>query len=177
MPPNTEQSQMINTESASTNQNQPAIMQSSVQYTAGKFINAPSGYGLLEWAADGHIKLFEIDPQTQQSKGVLFNIVPSDIKKITTSLAMLNLKTQDKFFGLEFSQSATPWLMAGGVLGLAMSHKKTKESGIKWWVENLKKQGVKVTDFNLSGKAGKFLIIGILAVAFILAIAMAVPSY
>jgi hypothetical protein len=50
---------------------------------------------------------------------------------------------------MDFSNSALPWLAAGGLIGLFMANRKTKQSGIQWWVDNIRAQGVAVKQLNI----------------------------
>jgi hypothetical protein len=127
-----------------------AYMQSRVQYFLGKTIYAGgSGLGLLEWSKDGHIRLFAIDPSSGQSTGVVFDCVPNQIRKVRASLTHLGIYLDDKSCNMDFSNSALPWLAAGGLIGLFMANRKTKQSGIQWWVDNIRAQGVAVKQLNI----------------------------
>lgn len=149
---------------------QGPYMQSRVQYF-GKTIFG-GGLGLLEWSGDNHIRLFAIDPATGQSKGLIFDCLPSQIRKVKATLAMLELHLDDKTHRMDFSASATPWLLAGGVLGLFMANRKQQQSGIQWWVDNLKNQGTVVKQFGM-GKTIKitlFVMLGFFGLLFLIAI-------
>jgi hypothetical protein len=127
-----------------------AYMQSRVQYFTSKTIfGSGNGLGLLEWSKDGHIRLFAIDPGTGQSTGVVFDCLPSQIRKVRASLTHLGVYLDDKTCNMDFSNSALPWLVTGGIIGLFMASRKTKQSGIQWWVDNIKAQGVTVKQLNI----------------------------
>lgn len=127
-----------------------AYMQSRVQYFLSKTIlGGGNGLGLLEWSKDGHIRLFAIDPGSGQSTGVVFDCLPNQIRKVRASLTHLGIYLDDKTCNMDFSNSALPWLAAGGIIGLFMASRKTKQSGIQWWIDNIRAQGVVVKQLNL----------------------------
>ena len=161
---------------ATPNEQKPAAMQSTVQYHAGRTNFAKAGYGLLEWTAEGHIRLFEVDPKAQKTTNLLFDLIPSQITKVTTSISILNFNFDNQVYSLDFTKSAFPWLAAGGTLGLGMAYKAKGNSGVDWWVDNLKNQGVQITDYNLNGKAGKKILIWSLVGVFVLVILFAIAG-
>ena len=149
---------------------QSPYMQSRVQYLGRTIFGG--GLGLLEWSSDSHIRLFAIDPATGQSKGVIFECLPSQIRRAKASIALLELRLDDKKYLMDFSASATTWLSAEGALGLFMANKKEKQSGVQWWVDNLKNQGIEVKQFSM-GKVFKitlFVMLGFFGLVFLIAI-------
>ncbi|MCA9329412.1 hypothetical protein KDA11_02115 [Candidatus Saccharibacteria bacterium] len=147
---------------ANSQQNQPmAYMQNRVQYL-GKTVFG-GGMGLIEWGNDGHIRLFDIDPASGQSKGIIFDCLPSQIGKASASYGTLELWISGQKHRIDFSGASSSWIMAGGALGLLMANVKEKESGVQWWIDNLRTQGVNVRQFN-QGKVIKYTLISVLGI-------------
>lgn len=122
-------------------------MQTMVTYTAIGV--STGGYGLLQWDRDGHIRLYDVNAETKQVTKAIFECLPAQIQKVRVSLSVMSIKVNNKTHNLDFSGSTLPWLAAGGAVGLYMANKGTKQSGVQWWADNIKAQGVPVTQLNM----------------------------
>lgn len=156
---------------------QNAKMQTVVEYYKG--ITVFSGtLALLEWGADDHIRLFEIDHETKQSKGLVFDITPSQIARANGTVTNLQIKTTDGHrYTMELSSTAMPWLMGGGVAGLYMADNDAGKSGIDWWMDNLKNNGVRAGFFSTSKAIKLFFIIGGLVFAALIIILLLIATF
>lgn len=96
---------------------------------------------LLEWSADGMIRLYAIDKKTNQVTGTVFESAPSEITNVRQAAGMLYLMVDKKNYTLHFSSSATVLAAMGGAASLAASSKVSEQAGVDWWVDNLKAAG------------------------------------
>ena len=159
-------------QSVASGQQNP-YMQSRVQYFAGWTAFSGSNLGLLEWSADNHIRLFAIDPDTGGSTGLIFDCLPSQIRTARATVAGLTLYTDTGSYNLDFSTGAAAWLLTVGLLGLLMAQRKQRQSGVQWWVDSLRAQGVVCYQNQAIGKGFKiFLLVmaGFMLLVFLLAV-------
>jgi len=122
----------------------PARMQAQVTYFPGVTV-AGQQYGILEWSADDHIRLFLMDADTNQATSVVFDTTVGGIEKVGGSVATLTFTINGKKYRVEFSEAARMSLAGAGVAGLVASAEFTKRSGIAVWLDALQKAGVRVT--------------------------------
>lgn len=97
---------------------------------------------LLEWGADNRIRLYEMNFDTNQATGIMFDAALSDISKITGSLNMLTFHIGDKSYRTLFAQMATAGM---GAIGAGVAIKQLNDSGAKLWINKLKQNNVKVS--------------------------------
>lgn len=100
---------------------------------------------LIEWGADNRIRLFDMDFDTQQAKGILFDAAIGDIKKVTGSVNMLTFHIDDKTYRTLFAAMRTAGV--AGAIGVGIALKELQASGAKLWINKLKQNGVKVSIF------------------------------
>lgn len=105
---------------------------------------------LIEWGADNRIRLFDMDFDSQQAIGILFDAAISDIKKVTGSVNMQTFHINDKTYRTLFATMRTAGV--AGAIGVGISLKGLKSSGVQLWINKLKQNGIKVTIFGW-GKA------------------------
>lgn len=115
------------------------LKQSRVEYNLTKL-------GLLEWSGDGHIRLFALDSAGQPAD-LIFDCLPSQIKKGRVSLGTLALQLPGKTYSLDFTGTFKQLLRLNLIRGY-MGDIKEPPSDLPWWVDNLKNQGVVVNQFN-----------------------------
>ena len=108
----------------STAQPQPATLQANILYKMGRGINVGENRGRLEWGADDHIRLFQIDDHTDQVIASVFDIRPADIISIGGVKSTVSLTTGTIFI-------------------------RFRLSGIGMWVNQFKQRGVKVTYWSI----------------------------
>lgn len=116
---------------------------------------------LLEWTADNHIRLFEMDFDTNQAKSVMFDVPVAEIQKITGSANMLTFHVAGKTYRTLFARMVTAGM--GGV-GAIAALGELKASGANIWIKKLKESGVKVNIFGM-GMSFLVVIIGVLIIA------------
>lgn len=116
------------------------LKQSRVEYNLTKL-------GLLEWSGDGHIRLFALDSATGQPADLIFDCLPSQIKRGRVSLGTLALQLPEKTYSLDFTGTFKKMLRMNLTWGF-MGDIKEPSSDLPWWVDNLKNQGVVVKQFN-----------------------------
>jgi hypothetical protein len=118
-------------------------MQAIVDYLPGVTIVGAKP-SLLEWGFDNHIRLFEMDFDTNQAKSVIFDTPVAQITKVTGSMIMLTFHIGDKKYNVQFSDTAMA-KMGVTVVGLYFAHAETKASGINDWAKRLKENAVDVS--------------------------------
>ena len=138
----------------------PAQMQAVVDYMPNVSIVGAKSV-MLEWTADNRLRLYEMDFDTKQATGIMFDVAVSEVSKVTGSVNMLTLHIGDKHYRLLFAAMRSAGL--GGV-GAAVAFNELKASGAKMWIDKLKANGVKIQIF---GWAKTWILaIGIVLVVF-----------
>ncbi|HEY8886707.1 MAG TPA: hypothetical protein VIM31_04395 [Candidatus Microsaccharimonas sp.] len=126
---------------------------------------------LLEWGADNRIRLYEMNFDTNQATGVMFDAALTDIKKVTGSINMLTFHIGDKAYRTLFARMATAGI---GAVGVGIALKELNDSGAKLWINKLKQNGIKV---RLLGWGASFAIaIGIVVVIAVIVIAVQIAN-
>jgi hypothetical protein len=97
---------------------------------------------LLEWGADNRIRMYEMNFDTNQATGIMFDAALTDIKKVTGSINMLTFHIGEKTYRALFARMATAGM---GAVGIGISLAELKVSGAKLWINKLKQGGVKVS--------------------------------
>ncbi len=137
------------------------LKQSHIEYNLSKL-------GLLEWSGDGHIRLFALDSAGQPAE-LIFDCLPSQIKRGRVSLGTLALRLPEKTYLLDFT-GAFKVLLRMNLTSGYMGDVKEPPSDLPWWVDNLKNQGVVVKQFNQK----KFSIISTIVVFVLMLVAVVI---
>ena len=143
-----------------------AQLQARVSYFSGITI-ASENYALLEWGADGRIRLFTMDADTNQAKEVIFDVALGEIEKVGGSGAMLVFVIAGKKYRVEFSGGSRLASATGSVIGLIVAYKLSKSSGVNNWLQALRSNNVKVTYITWGAIIG--ICIGLVAAILIVA--------
>jgi hypothetical protein len=120
-----------------------APLQAVVDYLPGVSIFGAKP-ALLEWGADGRIRLFEMDFDTNVAKSVIFDAAINEITKATGTMVMITFVIAGKKYNTQFSQTAVAKSAGGGIVGMALGMKETDQSGINVWIKKLQDSGVAV---------------------------------
>lgn len=96
---------------------------------------------LLEWGADNRIRMYEMNFDTNQATGIMFDAAIGDIKKVSGSLNQLTFHIGDKTYRALFAAMATAGM---GAVGVGVAINELNKSGAKLWIDKLKQNGVTV---------------------------------
>lgn len=127
-------------------QTQPYARTGEIIYTvpgmwAATLWNSP--LGILEWSADGRIRLYKVDKDSRQVSGVEFDVAPNEIISVQANEPVgFSLKLGNGKYYFTFSRTGMAPLAAGGVLGIAASDAIYRKTGADWWVKSLQEVGV-----------------------------------
>jgi len=109
---------------------------------------------VLEWTADDHIRLFTVDKDNNPAQ-VSFDIPARDISKARVQLSILFIEVNGKHYQIDFNYNETLLLSTGVPLGGGATIATTATAGlmapkqIKWWIEALRAQGLKVDNLTM----------------------------
>ena len=162
MEPTTQPTDQTPIVSAATPSAQPAQLHAIVDYMPNISIFGSKSV-LLEWTADNRIRLYEMDFDTNKATNILFDVAPSEIKKVTGSVNMLTFHIGDKIYRTLFARMETAGI---GPLGMGVALGQLKASGVSLWVKKLKENGVKIEQFGW----GKTFIVAIIIVIAVSAV-------
>jgi hypothetical protein len=125
---------------------------------------------LLEWGADNRIRLYEMNFDTNQATGILFDAAPSDIKKVTGSVNMLTFHIGEKTYRTLFAAMRTGGM---GVVGAGIALNELKASGVKLWTDKLKQNGVPVKLFGWGATFAVAIgvVVAVIAIVFVVQLA------
>lgn len=151
----------------------PAKLQTAINFTT-RSIGIGDSLGLLEWSHDDHIRLFEIDRKDTSKSTLIFDIVPTDIKKVKGLSSYLTFYLQDgKYYNFTFSDTAMIALGSiGGFVGGVVSDLIASKAGIKDWKSQLSQFGVVDKSMSMTGLLGKtslWILVGI-GVLFVISV-------
>jgi hypothetical protein len=148
----------------------PAQLQAVVSYMPNISIIGSKPV-LLEWGADNRIRMYDIDFDTHQATGIMFDAVLTDISKVTGTVNMLTFHIGDTSYRSLFAAMQTAGL--GGV-GAIAAFEELKKSGVNLWIKKLKENNVQV---KLFGWAKTWAVaIGIVVVITVIVIAVQVAN-
>ncbi len=127
--------------------------------------------GLLEWTADDRIRLYVLQGDPKVAPEVIFDVAVSEVQAVYASLGYMVLRVHDKKYRLQVDDRILVGIAAGGVAGLAYAGARQQRSGIKGWVEDFRRLGVKV---NYKGFGFALLIAAVVIVAILALIVLLV---
>lgn len=142
-----------------------AKIQTVINYTT-KFIGIGDSSGLLEWTYNDRIRLFELDRNDPNKATLVFDIAPTEIKKVKGLSSYLTFYLQNgKYYNFMFSDTAMlTFGVVGGLVGGIASDVISNRAGIKEWREQLSQYGVlnqSMTMGKLLGKTVLWIFVGI----------------
>jgi hypothetical protein len=121
----------------------PAQLQAIVSYMPNVSI-VGSKMVLLEWGADNRIRMYDMNFDTKQATGIMFDAALTDITKVTGTVNMLTFHIGGKSYRSLFAAMQTAGL--GGVGAIAAFH-ELNASGVNLWIKKLKENNVQVKLF------------------------------
>jgi hypothetical protein len=156
-----------------TTQNQLSVIQSTVEYNVSGTGVLTKDKGVLEWGADGRIRLYKAGSVAGEAMQVVFDMAPQEITSVANNAPIgLSFTTNQGQFNINFPSSATTWRLAGGLVGMIMSNRSYQNSGQPKWVQQLTQAGVTVNSgmANPSTKVGYIIGIAIAIIVVVLVI-------
>lgn len=100
---------------------------------------------LLEWTADDRIRLYILQTDPQGAPEAILDVAVTEVQSFYASLGYMVLRVQNRKYRLQVNDQVTAAIAAGGVIGLAYAHTQQEGSGIKGWLADFKRYGVKTT--------------------------------
>lgn len=97
---------------------------------------------LMEWSADNHIRIYDMNFETNQATGIILDTPVAAIDKITGSLNMLTFHVAGKTYRTLFAAMRTAGM---GAVGVGLAVKELNASGASLWINKLKEQNVTVS--------------------------------
>lgn len=142
-----------------------AKLQTVLNYTT-KSIGIGDSSGLLEWTYDDRIRLFELDRNDPNKSTPVFDILPSEIKKVKGLSSYLTFYLHNgKYYNFMFSDTAMlTFGVVGGLVGGVASDLIANKAGLKDWRAQLNQFGVVDQSMSMSkllGKTALWILVGI----------------
>lgn len=170
MQPQTDTQTTPDTPPTSTN----STLDQRVHYTVGLDNQYARKPGRLMWTQDNHIRLLEIDKTSGQDPNVVFDMIPSGIKKVTGLFALVHITINNKTYNVLFSDDVM-YDVANtfGLLYMFSAPKDEDTSGVQIWVNKFTANNVPTSYRNVR-KIYKYLIIGMIAFVVIIIVVSAI---
>lgn len=108
------------------------------------------------------IRLYILQADPRAVPEAILDVAVTEVQSFYASLGYMVLRVQDKKYRLQVNDQVTAAIAAGGVIGLAYAHVQQEGSGIKGWLVDFKRYGVKTT------YAGAKYVVVIAAIVFVI---------